>query len=124
MKLDEMLNALEAQLNEVAQALGSLDAKDLEQASGYLREAMLAFSELARRFPASEWTPFQRRRSQVFGLQLSQLREQLARLSVQTQRQTEVLVPQVKNREATYGRGVYGQPHSGQVRAQIYQGAG
>ncbi|WP_027015775.1 hypothetical protein [Comamonas composti] len=124
MKLDEMLDALEKQLGVVAQALGSLDVTDLEQASGQMREAMLAFSELARRFPALEWTPFQRRRSQVFGLQLTQLREQLTRLTVQTQRQAEVLVPQVKSREATYGQGVYGQPHTGQGRAHIYQGAG
>ena len=50
MTLSEMLDSLDAVVRMVSASLQSKDAVALEQSSTRLRDAMVAFSELARRF--------------------------------------------------------------------------
>ncbi|MDR0226266.1 MAG: hypothetical protein LBI66_07585 [Burkholderiaceae bacterium] len=119
MTLKEMLDSLDAVVRMVSASLDSRNAEGLEQSSGRLRDAMVAFSELVRRFGPADWTPELRERARSLGQQLALQRDQLARMSVVAQRQAEALVPQVGS-DATYGRNLYGQPHAGPGKARIY----
>ena len=122
MTLSEMLDSLDAVVRMVSASLQSRDALGLEQSSTRLRDAMAAFSELARRFGPADWTPQLRRRAQELGGQMAMQRDQLARMAVVAQSQAAALVPQA-GEEATYGRKLYGQPHSGPGKARIYHSA-
>lgn len=119
MTLNEMLDSLDAIVRMVSASLESRDADSLEQSSGRLRDAMVAFSELVRRFGPSDWTPELRERAQALGERMTLQRDQLARMTVVAQRQAAALVPQASG-DATYGQGLYGQPHAGPARARIY----
>ena len=88
-----------------------------------MRDAMVAFSELVRRFSPADWTAELRERAQALGEQMSLQRDQLARMLVVAQRQTEALVPQAAA-AATYGSDLYGKPHGGPGRARIYHAKG
>lgn len=120
MTLKEMLDSLDAVVRMVSASLSSRNADALEKSSGRLRDAMMAFSELARRFGADDWTDELRQRARTLGEQMSLQRDQLARMSVVAQHQAQALVPQVASGDATYGRNLYGQPHGGSGRARIY----
>lgn len=123
MTLKEMLDSLDAVVQMVSASMQSRNADALEKSSGRLRDAMVAFSELVRRFEAADWTAELRERALALGEQMSLQRDQLARMLVVAQRQTEALVPQVAA-GATYGLDVYGKPHGGPGRARIYHAKG
>lgn len=122
MTLSEMLDSLDAVVRMVSASLQSKDAVALEQSSTRLRDAMAAFSELARRFSAADWTQELRERAQALGEQMAMQRDQLARMAVVAQSQAAALIPQTSD-QATYGRDLYGQPHAGPGKARIYHSA-
>ncbi|MFG0595646.1 hypothetical protein ACF8OH_13640 [Delftia sp. WSY_9] len=122
MTLSEMLDSLDAVVRMVSASLQSKDAVALEQASTRLRDAMAAFSELARRFSAADWTQELRERAQALGEQMAMQRDQLARMAVVAQHQAAALIPQASD-QATYGRDLYGHPHAGPGKARIYHSA-
>ncbi len=123
MTLNEMLDSLDAVVQMVSASMQSRNADALEQSSTRLRDAMMAFSELARRFHPADWTDELRQRAQALGEQMSLQRDQLARMLVVAQHQTQALVPQA-GAEATYGSRLYGKPHSGPGRSRIYHAEG
>lgn len=123
MTLKEMLDSLDAVVQMVSASMQSRNADALEKSSGRLRDAMVAFSELVRRFGPADWTDELRERAHALGEQMSLQRDQLARMLVVAQRQAEALVPQAAA-DATYGRDLYGQPHGGPGRARIYHAKG
>lgn len=122
MTLSEMLDSLDAVVRMVSASLQSKDAVALEQSSTRLRDAMAAFSELARRFSAADWTQELRERAQALGEQMAMQRDQLARMAVVAQHQAAALIPQASD-QATYGRDLYGNPHAGPGKARIYHSA-
>lgn len=89
MTLQEMLDSLDAVIQTVSASLQSPDASALEQSSNRLRDAMVAFSQLVKRFSADDWTPALRERAQNLDSEISLVRDQLARLSVLNQRRTK-----------------------------------
>jgi len=117
-----MLDSLDAVVRMVSASLQSQDAAGLEQSSTRLRDAMAAFSELARRFSATDWTQELRERAQALGEQMAMQRDQLARMAVVAQSQAAALIPQTSD-QATYGRDLYGHPHAGPGKARIYHSA-
>jgi hypothetical protein len=122
MTLQEMLDSLDAVVRTVSGALQASDATALEQSSARLRDAMVAFSQLTKRFSATDWTPELRQRAQHLGSEISLQRDQLARLSVLAQRRAQALVP-VAADDTTYESSLRGKPQSG-GRARIYHAAG
>ena len=122
MTLSEMLDSLDAVVRMVSASLQSKDAVALEQSSTRLRDAMVAFSELARRFSAADWTQELRERAQALGEQMAMQRDQLARMAVVAQHQAAALIPQASD-QATNGRDLYGNPHAGPGKARIYHSA-
>ncbi|MCO5339430.1 MULTISPECIES: hypothetical protein [Delftia] len=122
MTLSEMLDSLDAVVRMVSASLQSKDAVALEQSSTRLRDAMAAFSELARRFSSADWTQELRERAQALGEQMAMQRDQLARMAVVAQHQAAALIPQASD-QATYGRDLYGNPHAGPGKARIYHSA-
>lgn len=122
MTLSEMLDSLDAVVRMVSASLQSKDAVALEQSSTRLRDAMAAFSELARRFSAADWTQELRERAQALGEQMAMQRDQLARMAVVAQSQAAALIPQTSD-QATYGHDLYGHPHAGPGKARIYHSA-
>lgn len=123
MTLQEMLDSLDAVVQTVSACLRTADAVTLEKSSTRLREAMVAFSQLVRRFGAKDWTPELRARAARLGEALALQRDQLARLSVLAQRRAQALVP-VPADDATYERSLSSRPRAGPGRARIYHAAG
>jgi hypothetical protein len=119
MTLEETLDALDAVVQSTSRALQAADAPALEQSSGRLRDAMVAFASIAQRFTASDWSPQSKERAQKIGEQMTLLRSQLARLNVVTQRQVAALVPQPPQAD-TYGRGGVPTASNGQSVARMY----
>lgn len=76
-------------IQTVSASLQSPDASTLEQSSTRLRDAMVAFSQLVKRFSSEDWTPALRERAQNLDREISLVRDQLARLSVLNQHRTE-----------------------------------
>ena len=119
MTLQEMLDSLAAVIQTVSASLQSPDASALEQSSTRLRDAMVAFSQLVKRFSADDWTPALRGRAQNLDREISLVRDQLARLSVLNQRRTKALVPAAE--DSTYESSLRGASQTG--RARIYHAA-
>lgn len=119
MTLQEMLDSLDAVIQTVSASLQSPDASALEQSSTRLRDAMVAFSQLAKRFSADDWTHALRERAQNLDREISLVRDQLARLSVLNQRRTKALVPAAE--DSTYESSLRGASQTG--RARIYHAA-
>src|SRR5256885_8143602 len=61
---------------------------------------MAAFSELARRFSAADWTQELRERAQALGEQMAMQRDQLARMAVVAQSQAAALIPQTSDQRS------------------------
>ena len=120
MTLQEMLDSLDAVIQTVSASLQTSDAAMLEQSSTRLRDAMIAVSQLAKRFSSEDWTPELRERAQRLNLDISLMRDQLARLSVLAQRRAQALVP-VATDDTTYENSLLGK--SGASRARIYLAA-
>ena len=119
MTLQEMLDSLDAVIQTVSASLQSPDASALEQSSTRLRDAMVAFSQLVKRFSADDWTPALRERAQNLDREISLVRDQLVRLSVLNQRRTKALVPAAE--DSTYESSLRGASQTG--RARIYHAA-
>lgn len=119
MTLQEMLDSLDAVVQTVSASLQSSDASTLEQSSTRLRDAMVAFSQLVKRFSNADWTPALRERAQHLDRDISLLRDQLARLTVLNQRRAQALVPTAD--DSTYESSLRGASQSG--RARIYHAA-
>lgn len=122
MTLQEMLDSLNAVIQTVSASLHASDASVLEQSSTRLRDAMVAFSQLAKRFSPEDWTPALRERAQQLGSEMSLLRDQLARLNVLAQRRAQALVPASRD-DSTYEGSLLGKTASS-GRARIYHAAG
>jgi hypothetical protein len=114
MTLQEMLDSLDAVIQTVSASLQSPDASALEQSSTRLRDAMVAFSQLVKRFSADDWTPALRERAQNLDREISLVRDQLARLSVLNQRRTKALVPAAE--DSTYESSLRGASQTGRAR--------
>jgi hypothetical protein len=127
MSLEQALIAVEQHIEEVSAALLSLDAPLLETASTSLRDAAARFTwvlEQAKAQPASDLPPQFQQRLAAIGQQLALQRENLARVSVLTDRQVAVVVPQAAGAQpATYGNPQAGAAKAGGV-ARIYRSAG
>lgn len=119
MTLQEMLDSLDAVIQTVSASLQSSDAATLEQSSTRLRDAMVAFSQLVKRFSSDDWTPALRERAQQLDANISLVRDQLARLSVLNQRRAQALIPTAE--DSTYATSLRGASQSG--RARIYHAA-
>ncbi|MEQ6436148.1 hypothetical protein V8Z74_14125 [Comamonas sp. w2-DMI] len=122
MTLQEMLDSLDAVVQTASASLQGSDAAVLEQASTRLRDAMVAFSQLARRFSAQDWTPELRERARRVGDELTLMRDQMARLSVLAQRRAQALVPMAGD-DTTYESSLRARPQAGPGRARIYHAA-
>ena len=119
MTLQEMLNSLDAVIQTVSASLQSSDAATLEQSSTRLRDAMVAVSQLVKRFAPEDWTPALLNRAQHLNAQITLMRDQLARMSVLNQRRTQALVPAAH--DSTYESSLRGASQTG--RARIYHAA-
>ena len=119
MTLQEMLDSLDAVIQTVSASLQSSDAATLEQSSTRLRDAMVAVSQLVKRFAAEDWTPALLDRAQHLNAQITLMRDQLARMSVLNQRRTQALVPAAH--DSTYESSLRGASQTG--RARIYHAA-
>ena len=122
MTLQEMLDSLDAVIQTVSASLHASDASALEQSSTRLRDAVVAFSQLVKRFSPEDWTPALRERAQHLGAEMALLRDQLARLTVLAQRRAQTLVP-ASGDDATYEGSLLGKTASS-GRARIYHAAG
>ena len=97
MSLEEALTAVEQHLEQVSGALLSLDAPALETASTALRDAAARFTwvlEQSKGISAAQLPPRFEQRLAAIGQQLAVQRDNLARVSVITDRQVAVVVPQ------------------------------
>lgn len=121
MTLQEMLDSLDAVVQMVSASMRAQDPAALEQSSTRMRDAMVAFSQLVRRFGADDWTPELRERAARLGEALNLLRDQTARMNALAQRRAQALVPM--GDDATYERSLGNKPASGQGRARIYHAA-
>ncbi|RGE43248.1 hypothetical protein DZC30_15625 [Comamonas testosteroni] len=121
MTLQEMLDSLDAVIQTVSASLHASDASALEQSSTRLRDAMIAFSQLVKRFSPEDWTPALRERAQKLGADMALLRDQLTRLTVLAQRRAQTLVP-ASGEDATYEGRLLGKTASS-GRARIYHAA-
>ena len=119
MTLQEMLDSLDAVIQTVSASLQTSDASALEQSSTRLRDAMVAVAQLVKRFAPEDWTPELRERAQKLNADIALMRDQLARLSVLTQRRTQALVPAAQ--DSTYESSLRGASQTG--RARIYHAA-
>lgn len=119
MTLQEMLDSLDAVVQTVSASLQSSDASTLEQSSTRLRDAMVAVSQLVKRFAPEDWTPALLDRAQHLNAQITLMRDQLARMSVLNQRRTQALVPAAH--DSTYESSLRGASQTG--RARIYHAA-
>ena len=119
MTLQEMLDSLDSVVQTVSASLQTSDASTLEQSSTRLKDAMVAFSQLVKRFTAQDWTPELRERARHLDQEISQVRDQLARLSVLNQHRTRALVPAAE--DSTYKSSLLGASQTG--RARIYHAA-
>lgn len=122
MTLQEMLDSLDAVVQMVSASMQASDAVAIEQSSTRLRDAMVAFSQLSKRFNAKDWTPELRERAAQLGDALNLMRDQMARLSVLAQRRAQALVP-MSGDDTTYESRLLGKPQAGQGRARIYHAA-
>ncbi|MDD0840137.1 hypothetical protein PSQ40_16245 [Curvibacter sp. HBC61] len=97
----DLLSALEAELESIAQALGSSDSSDIERGAQSLRDATarLAAGPLP---PAATLPPELKQRLSAVSARLALLRETLLRLQAQTERAVATLLPQAAP-GATYG---------------------
>ena len=116
MTLQEMLDSLDAVVQTVSASLQSSDASALEQSSNRLRDAMVAVSQLVKRFVPEDWTPAMLDRAQHLNAEITLMRDQLARLTVLNQRRAQALVPTAD--DSTYVSSLRGASQSG--RARIY----
>lgn len=127
MSLEEALTVVEQHIEQVSAALLSLDAPALESASAALRDAAARFAwvlDQSKAPCAAQLPPQFEQRLSAIGRQLAAQRENLARVSVITDRQVAVLVPQAGGAQsATYGNPQAGPGKSGAV-ARIYSSAG
>ena len=119
MTLQEMLDSLDAVIQTVSASLQSSDAATLEQSSTRLRDAMVAVSQLVKRFAPEDWTPALLNRAQHLNAQITLMRDQLARMSALNQRRTQTLVPAAH--DSTYESSLRGASQTG--RARIYHAA-
>ena len=123
MSLEATLSTVEAQLQDVQDALLATDPLSLEKAATQLRGAATVLAQAlggadARKAPP---TDDQTRRIRAIGTRLSALRDQLARLLALTERQAASLLPPVPG-VVTYGSSGLGQP--GSQGARIYRAPG
>ncbi|MBA4060315.1 hypothetical protein [Acidovorax temperans] len=127
MSLEEALTAVEQHIEQVSGALLSLDAPALETASTALRDAAARFTwvlEQSKGISAAQLPPQFEQRLAAIGQQLAMQRDNLARVSVITDRQVAVVVPQAGSAQsATYGNPQAGPGKAGAV-ARIYRSAG
>ena len=119
MTLQEMLDSLDAVIQTVSASLQTSDASALEQSSARLKEVMVAFSQLVKRFTADDWTPQLRERAQQLQQDISLVRDQMARMAVLNQRRTKALVPAAE--DSTYESSLRGASQTS--RARIYHAA-
>lgn len=126
MSLEATLSTVEAQLQDVQDALLATDPLSLEKAATQLRGAATLLAQAlggaaggvgGRTEPPSD---DQARRIRAIGARLPALRDQLARLLALTERQAASLLPPVPG-VVTYGSGL-GQ--SGAQGARIYRAPG
>lgn len=110
----DLLSSIEAELEAVAQALGSQDASQIERGAQALRDATARLA--AGPLPAaSSLTPDLSQRLRSVGARMALLRETLLRLQAQTERAVATLLPQAAP-GATYGQS-FGRPGTGLSKA-------
>ncbi len=116
MSLEEALTAVEQHIEQVSGALLSLDAPALETASTALRDAAARFTwvlEQSKGISAAQLPPQFEQRLAAIGQQLAVQRDNLARVSVITDRQVAVVVPQAGSAQSA----TYGNPQAGPGKA-------
>lgn len=111
---DEVLGAIEQQLDAVAQCLAGQDPVRLEAGAQALREATARLGQVALPSPQT-MGPELRRRVQAASARMAMLRENLQRLSAHTERAVTTLLPRAGG-DATYGKAV-GRGASGLAKA-------
>lgn len=103
MQLDEALTHVEGLVQLMAAALqGHEGAPSPEEATGGLRECMVAFAGLAQSFDPEQYTPQAKQRMQAISQTLALQREHLVRMGAITSQQAQSLVPQQRDVH-TYG---------------------
>ncbi len=121
MSLEATLSTVEAQLQEVQDALLATDPQTLEKASMQLRSAAIALAQALGDGPQRQGGQApdegQTRRIRAIGTRLPLLRDQLARVLALTERQAASLLPPAPG-VVTYGAS------RAQTAARIYRGPG
>lgn len=115
MDLDVLLTGTEDTVHAAAQALLAADAQALERSSELLRSAASALVQLLGQSGAAALSPEHIQRLRALNAHLSQVREQLARVSALASRQAASVLP--PSDPATYGA-------SAGVGARIYRALG
>lgn len=126
MSLEQSLSAVEQLLSKVSAALLAGDPEAVHAHSTALRDAAAAFFHAIENGSVRGQPPVPpslNQRIDAVARQLALHRESLARLSVVTDRQLAMLVPQADPAGSTYGKGLV--PHSGHPGvARIYRSVG
>lgn len=121
--LEDLLNAIEQQVQKVSSALLATQPELLEQETQRLRDLAAALSH-ALDSAGGQVPESIRPRLVAVQATLSMQRENLARVAVLTERQVSVLVPSSGGAQTTYGDGVGGRAVPTSNVARVYRSAG
>lgn len=121
--LEDLLNAIEQQVQKVSSALLATQPELLEQETQRLRDLA---ARLSYALDAASGNVPETVRPRLVAVQaaLAMQRDNLARVAVLTERQVAVVVPPADGGQATYGDAVGGRAMPSSSVARVYRSAG
>lgn len=121
MQLSEALEQIDGMIDLVNALIVENQPDSTEQAIRQLRDGMQAFSGLAQRFGAEQFTPQNIQRMQAMSDRLTQMRGHIAKMSAITAQQLGMLIPE---QSSTYTYGGNKQPGTTASVARMYHISG